>query len=262
MDEFQSTRLLRGATDKKLAELTPYAFQSTRLLRGATSFTDAPLPHVLFQSTRLLRGATLYIAVGESVRQYFNPRASCEARHATRAPTPPAENFNPRASCEARLYMSVIVVLLPLFQSTRLLRGATLKVTHHIIQSAISIHAPLARRDRSISVSCQSGTISIHAPLARRDIKSPAVRVPSRHFNPRASCEARPTPKARPRLRRHFNPRASCEARRLPWSPLLPRFYFNPRASCEARPKTTTGSTRSVSFQSTRLLRGATYEAP
>ena len=36
-----------------------------------------------------------------------------------------------------------------LFQSTRLLRGATLKVTHHIIKSAISIHAPLARRDAS-----------------------------------------------------------------------------------------------------------------
>ena len=84
----------------------------------------------------------------------------------------------------------------------------------------ISIHAPLARRDVVPAASARSKTpfqstrllrgatrktrlfalchdISIHAPLARRDFNRRFARKDMGHFNPRASCEARPHGRSR-----------------------------------------------------------------
>ena len=79
-----------------------------------------------FQSTRPLRGATCISACGRPGGKHFNPRAPCGARRTAWTTSRPCANFNPRAPCGARL--------------DRLLRVA--------IVAPISIHAPLAGRDR------------------------------------------------------------------------------------------------------------------
>ena len=102
---FQSTLLMRGATQSTRSIGFFLIFQSTLLMRGATaasiSFSSAPSR---FQSTLLMRGATGHHAVVlveadisihapharsdlcrltvNSKLFYFNPRSSCEERHA------------------------------------------------------------------------------------------------------------------------------------------------------------------------------------
>ena len=122
-------------------------------------------------------------------------------------------HFNPRAPCGAR-------------------QGAL----HHSRAAGISIHAPLAGRDRarpyrcrwrplfqstrplrgatSLSALCPPPPgISIHAPLAGRDR--------CKHNLPHAPLD--------------FNPRAPCGARRTAWTTSRPCANFNPRAPCGAR---------------------------
>ena len=55
------------------------------------------------------------------------------------------------------------------FQSTRPLRGATDYLTWTTANDIISIHAPLAGRDKVIAFIAHTLRISIHAPLAGRD---------------------------------------------------------------------------------------------
>ena len=100
-------------------------------------------------------------------------------------------DFNPRASCEARPSGATAVAVTPLFQSTRLLRGATHRRDRRGVQVAISIHAPLARRDAEGLDPGDIAKISIHAPLARRDLLQVFAFTDAFYFNPRASCEAR-----------------------------------------------------------------------
>ena len=57
---------------------------------------------------------------------YFNPRSSCEERREKRGPDVcPTSDFNPRSSCEERLDADFLAVVAKSFQSTLLMRGAT-----------------------------------------------------------------------------------------------------------------------------------------
>ena len=150
IDEFQSTRPLRGATLSALESFTPsryfnprapcgarpqwqyqrlieMGFQSTRPLRGATPALQAVMRAGMeFQSTRPLRGATWRDGRCCYYVDYFNPRAPCGARRSCGAQLPPFQmHFNPRAPCGAR-------------------RDGNLHKSHVL---CISIHAPLAGRD-------------------------------------------------------------------------------------------------------------------
>ena len=100
---FQSTLLMRGATNKTLCQGFHLLFQSTLLMRGATQYL--PIQHCdsIFQSTLLMRGATSYLT--GSFAMY------CD--------------FNPRSSCEERRFELEFVDSISLFQSTLLMRGAT-----------------------------------------------------------------------------------------------------------------------------------------
>ena len=126
-----------------------------------------------------------------------------------------ARNFNPRSSCEERLAALYARWTAYRFQSTLLMRGATLQNTgllHDLL--IISIHAPHARSDRkrcgkrilklyfNPRSSCEerlSGrstiwstlVISIHAPHARSDSATSGRLSMMRYFNPRSSCEER-----------------------------------------------------------------------
>ena len=100
----------------------------------------------------------------------FNPRAPCGARQCRHPLRSGHRYFNPRAPCGARLDVLDLSDLTPEFQSTRPLRGATCCCGfNRRLDAIISIHAPLAGRDRGCAP----------PPSA------------SGHFNPRAPCGAR-----------------------------------------------------------------------
>ena len=145
-------------------------------------------------------------------------------------------NFNPRSSCEERLYDYVAVrscqisIHAPharsdsdqmstskqnmIFQSTLLMRGATWAVAERVDNGEISIHAPHARSDVSHSHLITTITIFQSTLLMRgatifysRSLRS------SPHFNPRSSCEERPSATSTATEPSNFNPRSSCEER-------------------------------------------------
>ena len=127
----------------------------------------------------------------------FNPRSSCEERPEghpkSRVHT---FDFNPRSSCEERLYCKLFCDIVAEFQSTLLMRGATIHdrltaAALELFQSTllmrgatrtqcslpdwfprISIHAPHARSDAILALVVRQA-ISIHAPHARSDQGTP-----------------------------------------------------------------------------------------
>ena len=170
---FQSTRPLRGATSFILWRCTSVTlFQSTRPLRGAT-----PAPYIraftplIFQSTRPLRGATdvdlrVELAIGISIHAPLAGRDGDLTADLTRA----VEDFNPRAPCGARRNRFQVCPPETPFQSTRPLRGATLKPNEYL------------------------RTTSNFNPRAPCGARLPASSIPhalNGHFNPRAPCGAR-----------------------------------------------------------------------
>ena len=170
--KFQSTLLMRGATTSSSALQWGFLFQSTLLMRGATACrraSDATMR--LFQSTLLMRGATLSRAEHKP-----SPGISIHAPHARSddcglCGLPACRYFNPRSSCEERRGRVLQEGLILIFQSTLLMRGAT-----------------------AIDAMLDDGhVISIHAPHARSDLSTRRVATTSRDFNPRSSCEERPS---------------------------------------------------------------------
>ena len=168
-------------------------------------------------------------------------------------------HFNPRAPCGARLRGAGRAAEIKPFQSTRPLRGATVRDRIHAWCGEISIHAPLAGRDfSSASGYCPRPYFNPRAPCGARPFLA-AVASPSSYFNPRAPCGARPgisrtlQPRARFQSTRplrgatvadlafrhgpiHFNPRAPCGARRRRAVKLAVKEPdFNPRTPCGVR---------------------------
>ena len=109
-----------------------------------------------FQSTLLMRGATRAQCGGGCKGLYFNPRSSCEERQGKFCMVMHSHDFNPRSSCEERRALKGIIVQFDLFQSTLLMRGATVEVEKLKSINSISIHAPHARSDLTVI------TIALH----------------------------------------------------------------------------------------------------
>ena len=146
---FQSTHLLRGATLIPSRLTCSFAFQSTHLLRGATStVVSKAFAIFIFQSTHLLRGATCTsaLALPRNAISIHTPLARCDSRpqrirrhrHIS-IHTPLARcdlgseykfsrhhHFNPHTSCEVRQNSPRMREYRTRFQSTHLLRGATM----------------------------------------------------------------------------------------------------------------------------------------
>ena len=99
---FQSTRPVRGATGRISLANSAATFQSTRPVRGATLHHAAPPSDPLFQSTRPVRGATSnspHLKTPKTISIHA-PRAGRDT--ARLPPICSASNFNPRAPCGAR----------------------------------------------------------------------------------------------------------------------------------------------------------------
>ena len=166
---------MRGATIKKATTSSRFLFQSTRPMRGATANISVMSRAFLFQSTRPMRGATRHDTAAGAAGNHFNPRAPCGAR--PRYPRPQSLRgyisiHAPHAGRDVSKYWSPSSM--PIFQSTRPMRGAThsgLDALRQIL--VISIHAPHAGRDLCDAGGLHSGHISIHAPHAGRDGAKP-----------------------------------------------------------------------------------------
>ena len=127
-----------------------------------------------FQSTLLMRGATRPTAPPRSRKGHFNPRSSCEERRTFSLCYSIYKDFNPRSSCEERQFCQNFLLIKRIFQSTLLMRGATLQSARAPLSASISIHAPHARSDTTDLCSARALFISIHAPHARSDYTSVA----------------------------------------------------------------------------------------
>ena len=128
------------------------------------------------------------------------------------------------------------LMLMPLFQSTPLIRGATRHQRADARRRQISIHAPHTRSDNVWASRHLQIHISIHAPHTRSDLHPCAATSRTHDFNPRPSYEERP----------------------YIWLSMRAHSYFNPRPSYEERPAELWGISPTTVFQSTPLIRGAT----
>ena len=169
---------------------------------------------------------------------HFNPRSSCEERLYDDMRTNPNFDFNPRSSCEERLNAMSDSTDMLTFQSTLLMRGATV-VPGDSRRSMMLFQSTLLMRGATGLGFCCSILLT--------------------YFNPRSSCEERLlfwfvickaqifqstllmrgatiSMRRQAERRTYFNPRSSCEERPVSDDGDVPATpYFNPRSSCEER---------------------------
>ena len=108
----------------------------------------------VFQSTRPAWGATSAAPATDNPSAHFNPRAPYGARRRRRTNGGARSDFNPRAPCGARPIARLASIQSSEFQSTRPMRGATLRIRQLLSANSISIHAPHAGRDRAVVIEC------------------------------------------------------------------------------------------------------------
>ena len=189
---FQSTRPLRGATSTALPlEPPPIDFNPRAPCGARLTALTARKSLQTFQSTRPLRGATRHFRGRRKGRKHFNPRAPCGARPRPFRRCLLLPYFNPRAPCGARPRCCGNIWTRGLFQSTRPLRGATGQYIHRASLFGFQSTRPLRGATRRKTDEHKRICISIHAPLAGRDKLYESVRGVAQNFNPRAPCGAR-----------------------------------------------------------------------
>ena len=237
IDEFQSTRPMRGATvayaarslrgtgfnprapcgarpdfDTRRRQIT--LFQSTRPMRGATLCSERRCVCKEFQSTRPMRGATIIAQASMSKQQVsiHAPHAGRDALYACVGIR--HRGFNPRAPCGARPHS---------LRGSRTTRG-------------FNPRAPCGARRRSTSLCARRMRFQSTRPM--RGATPPLIWLRNRRkrFNPRAPCGARHLLHLSDNNSDGFNPRAPCGARpRSLRQSTRRRWRFNPRAPCGAR---------------------------
>ncbi len=130
-----------------------------------------------FQSTLPMRGATKYpqahaYLIAISIHA---PHAGSDSLMVCNSS--PKNDFNPRSPCGERRHCLIAIVILPLFQSTLPMRGATKMQKLINGDCLISIHAPHAGSDTGRArMTADRRVISIHAPHAGSDLALKNVR--------------------------------------------------------------------------------------
>ena len=153
----------------------------------------------------------------------------------------------------------IVCVSIPVFQSTLLMRGATVVVECLTPRLRISIHAPHARS--ALAEKAVTPHYTFQSTLLMRGATwRVACRHPIHDFNPRSSCEERHPAPCTQTSAPHFNPRSSCEERRIYQPPT-----FTSKNKFQSTLLMRGATSRSVlthracaKFQSTLLMRGAT----
>ena len=83
---------------------------------------------------------------------HFNPRSPCGERRENPPRLPFYLDFNPRSPCGERPLLHRYASSDYLFQSTLPVRGATVEIGGDTTQLSISIHAPRAGSDQSLTI--------------------------------------------------------------------------------------------------------------
>ena len=231
-------------------------------MRGATSRKKGSTQHYRKISIHAPHARSdCKVRPTDAIHRHFNPRSSCEERLCRSSHTCPSRRISihaPHARSDYRMALALFSI--SQFQSTLLMRGATLPPAVQLERYLISIHAPHARSDTLNGVgaisevkfqstllmrgaTCDDGfrdvfaAISIHAPHARSDRRTGQC---SRHdaisiHAPHARSDivedlACPLSKGfqSTLLMRGATPRR-------PGRRASRRSYFNPRSSCEER---------------------------
>ena len=168
---FQSTLLIRGATRKPQYCIGYAKFQSTLLIRGATAFSSIQRyfpgyfnPRSSYEERRQ------YSILSFTVSMYFNPRSSYEERldyalkvgeeYGISIHAPHTRSDSPSSAATKRGDISIHAPHTRsdcrktgwdrsfwIFQSTLLIRGATIFLATSSADDNISIHAPHTRSD-------------------------------------------------------------------------------------------------------------------
>ena len=160
---------MRGATTAQVLVSREMIFQSTLLMRGATCSSTRRRLSMIFQSTLLMRGATIDALDRRAVRRVISihaPHARSDQSSGPSRQSPPAY-FNPRSSCEERPWYSSTMAKIVRFQSTLLMRGATLIsapsalfFTHFNPRSSCEERRPAS--------SCMTTTVAFQSTLLMR----------------------------------------------------------------------------------------------
>ena len=149
-EAFQSTHLLRGATESWRANRGEFTYFNPRTsceVRPQAGCSQCGNQYFNPRTSCEVRPRS---SSANTAHKYFNPRTSCEVRQHPRGRPADFRHFNPRTSCEVRQPAKLSLIAIILFQSTHLLRGATEDGRCIDGFCDISIHAPLARCDQSI----------------------------------------------------------------------------------------------------------------
>ena len=166
---------------------------------------------------RLAETSFLWRDTAMRIRERFNPRAPCGARHHLSSPPHKLRNFNPRAPCGARLQAAGLV----------------------FSPNTISTHAPLAGRDVAIAAKQRKNCTNFNprAPCGARRCHSRKTAKELYEFQPTRPLRGATSRTCAPsQCVRYFNPRAPCGARPDTASRLAIRAEnFNPRAPQGAR---------------------------
>ena len=190
---FQSTLLMRGATQEIRVDNGLIKFQSTLLMRGATTSTVRYRTFCkTFQSTLLMRGATYYASHGA-----WRDAISIHAPHARSDHGFHGAHLCDLISIHAPHARSDVMPLWngngTVFQSTLLMRGATERQKRRA-EEARKFQSTLLMRGATRNAGSEASRapqISIHAPHARSDTACAHSATRASHFNPRSSCEER-----------------------------------------------------------------------
>ena len=145
------------------------------------------------------------------------------------------------------------------FQSTLLMRGATITSWSQYEKEHISIHAPHARSDCVRLLSCPSPSRFQSTLLMRGATATPILSMALVHFNPRSSCEERPSASGHIGSAEDISIHAPhARSDKTGQNLRATSKNFNPRSSCEERRDLSREQQKVMLFQSTLLMRGAT----
>ena len=162
---------MRGATVHLVAAMLLCCISIHAPLAGRDVYTDDSGSTTVHFNPRAPCGARPVFPCGVSLQMYFNPRAPCGARllqGVSRQGCPGISIHAPLAGRDA--LMAPVSSTVIRFQSTRPLRGATLSGDPHAIRvTTFQSTRPLRGATFLQGGVGQPPLISIHAPLAGRD---------------------------------------------------------------------------------------------
>ena len=161
-------------------------------MRGATSRSCATRWSATISIHAPHAGRDNPAVSGAKGQMHFNPRAPCGARQKTSFRATHGKLFQSTRPMRGATIRQLTDSMVLIFQSTRPMRGATV-LKRLSVQSKKEFQSTRPMRGATIekNVKKELKDISIHAPHAGRDLRGTMDEGRGINFNPRAPCGAR-----------------------------------------------------------------------